>query len=68
MNHPVHGTRYNKSGNIRKSKVTGAYFKVRKYEKLQQNNIHNGRRIKEGTKALMECVRGHKMRCSNPGD
>jgi len=53
MNHPVYGTKYNKSGNIRKSKVVGAYFKVRKYETMQQNNIRNGRRIKEGRKALI---------------
>jgi len=56
-----------KSDNIRKCKVAGTYFKVRKYETLQQNNIYN-RRIKEYSKACSECVKGHRMRCSNPGD
>jgi len=40
-----------KSVNIRKSKVARAYFKVRKYERLQQNNIYNRRRMKEVMKA-----------------
>ena len=57
LNHPVYGTRNNKSGNIRQIKVSGGYFKVRKYETLQQNNIHNVKIIKEDTKALSECVK-----------